>query len=101
MRVPTQTELSRMSRPEMMALLQRISAQLPDLADGSPELRAAQFNLRNIRRASLGRPGRGCGFERRGLPAGTFSGAESVAVRCRPCLLQRNGGDKGSWQRSN
>ena len=51
MRVVTQTELSRMTRTELMALLQRICAELPDLAEGSPELRAAHFNLTNIRRA--------------------------------------------------
>ena len=55
MRVLTQTELSRMTRTELMALLQRISAQLPDLAEGSPELRAAHFNLTNIRKR-LARP---------------------------------------------
>lgn len=55
MRVLTQTELSRMTRIELMALLQRISAALPDLADGSPELREAHFNLTNIRKA-LTRP---------------------------------------------
>ena len=55
MRVLTQTELSRMTRTELMTLLQRISAQLTDLAEGSPELRAAHFNLTNIRRA-LTRP---------------------------------------------
>lgn len=51
MRVLSQTELSRMTRAELMILLQRISATLPDLAEGSPELRAAHFNLTNIRRA--------------------------------------------------
>jgi hypothetical protein len=59
MRVLTQTELSRMTKPELMVLLQRICAELPDLAEGSPELREAHFNLTNIRRA-LARPaGRG------------------------------------------
>ncbi|ODR99522.1 hypothetical protein AUC68_04755 [Methyloceanibacter methanicus] len=55
MRVLTQTELSRMTRPELMVLLQRICAELPDLAENAPELRAAHFNLTNIRRA-LTRP---------------------------------------------
>jgi hypothetical protein len=32
---------------------------LPDLAKGSPELRAAHFNLTNIRRALAGAPGLG------------------------------------------
>ena len=55
MRVLTQTDLSRMTRTELSVLLQRISAALPDLAEGSPELRVAHFNLTNIRRA-LARP---------------------------------------------
>jgi hypothetical protein len=55
MRVLTQTELSRMTGPELMILLQRISAELPDLAEDSPALREAHFNLTNIRRA-LARP---------------------------------------------
>ena len=45
MRVLTQTELSRMTRTELMALLRRISAALPHLREGSPELRAAHSNL--------------------------------------------------------
>lgn len=57
MRVLTQTELSRMTRTELMVLLQRISAQLTDLAENSPELREAQFNLTNIRRALARPPG--------------------------------------------
>ena len=55
MRVLTQTELSRMTRTELMALLRRLSAALPDLREGSAELREAHFNLTNIRRV-LARP---------------------------------------------
>ena len=57
MRVLTQTALSRMSRPELMAVLRRICAELPDLAEGSSELREAHFNLTNIRRALARPPG--------------------------------------------
>ncbi|MBC8021263.1 MAG: hypothetical protein H7X78_08665 [Methyloceanibacter sp.] len=38
-----------------MALLRRISAELRDLAESSPELREPHFNLKNIRRV-LARP---------------------------------------------
>ena len=55
MRVLSQTELSRLSRAELMALLRRISAELAYLPEGSIELRNAHANLQNIRRA-LARP---------------------------------------------
>jgi ferredoxin-fold anticodon binding domain-containing protein len=58
MRVLSQTELSRLSRTELMALLRRISAELAYLPDGSIALRNAQTNLLNIRRA-LARPNPG------------------------------------------
>jgi hypothetical protein len=55
MRVLTQGELSRMTRTELMALLRRISTDLPDLREGSNELRDAHAKLQNIRKA-LARP---------------------------------------------
>lgn len=55
MRVLSQTELRRLSRAELMALLRRISAELAYLPEGSTELRSAHANLANIRRA-LTRP---------------------------------------------
>lgn len=51
MRVLTQTELSRLTRGELLALLHRIAQTLPDLADGSAQLGIAHSNLQNIRRA--------------------------------------------------
>lgn len=51
MRVLTQGEIARMTRPELNAMLQRIAARLPELQEGSPELRAAHINLQSIRRA--------------------------------------------------
>jgi len=57
MRVLTQTELSRMTRTELMALLRHISTSLPGLRDGSAELRDAHANLMNIRRALIRPPG--------------------------------------------
>lgn len=51
MRVMTQTELSRLTRGELLALLHRIAQMLPDFADGSAGLDAAHSNLQNIRRA--------------------------------------------------
>ncbi|MGH6866008.1 MAG: hypothetical protein ACREDO_07550 [Methyloceanibacter sp.] len=57
MRVLTQTELSRMTRLELMALLRHISTALPDLREGSAELRDAHANLMNIRRALTRPPG--------------------------------------------
>jgi hypothetical protein len=59
MRVLTQTELNRMSRPELAALLHKIAAMLPDLPEGSQELRSAHANLQNIRRALAPKPGFG------------------------------------------
>lgn len=50
MRVMTQTELSRLTRGELLALLHRIAQMLPDFADGSAGLDAAHTNLQNIRR---------------------------------------------------
>ena len=55
MRVLSQTELSRLSRAELSILLRRIAGELPNLAEGSRELRNAHVNLQNIRRA-LARP---------------------------------------------
>jgi hypothetical protein len=51
MRVLTQTELNRLTKGELLSLLHRIAQMLPDLADGSDQLRAAHINLQNIRRA--------------------------------------------------
>jgi hypothetical protein len=51
----TQGELMRAIRTELSALLRRIAGELPNLPEGSPELRAAHANLKNIRRA-LARP---------------------------------------------
>jgi hypothetical protein len=58
MRVLTQGELMRATRAELMALLRRISSELPNLPDGSTELAYAHMNLRNIR-AALARPAPG------------------------------------------
>ena len=55
MRVLTQSELSRFTKAELFALLRRIAGDLPDLKEGSAELRNAHINLQNIRRA-LARP---------------------------------------------
>lgn len=55
MRVLTQCELARCTRPELAALLRRIAAELPSLKEGSADLRNAHINLQNIRRA-LARP---------------------------------------------
>ncbi len=55
MRVISQSELLRATRPELHAMLRRIAAELPALLEGSHELRIAHLNLHNIRRA-LARP---------------------------------------------
>lgn len=55
MRLLTQGELMRATRTELSALLRRIASELPNLPEGSPELRTAHANLQNIRRA-LARP---------------------------------------------
>jgi hypothetical protein len=55
MRVLSQTELLRCTKPELACLLRRIAAELPGLQEGSVELRNAHTNLVNIRRA-LARP---------------------------------------------
>ena len=55
MRVLTQSELSRFTKAERFALLRRIASDLPDLKEGSAELRDAHINLQNIRSA-LARP---------------------------------------------
>lgn len=59
MRVLTQGEIARMTRPELNTMLHRIASRLPDLQEGSPELRAAHINLQNIRRALAPKPGFG------------------------------------------
>lgn len=51
MRVISQAEISQLTRPEALALLRRIAAELPKLPAGSVELRNAHANLQNIRRA--------------------------------------------------
>lgn len=55
MRVLTLTELSRFTKAELHVLLRRIASELPNLEEGSTELRNAHINLQNIRRA-LARP---------------------------------------------
>jgi hypothetical protein len=55
MRVISQSELLRATRPELHAMLTRIAAELPALPEGSHELRIAHHNLHNIRQA-LARP---------------------------------------------
>ena len=55
MRVLTQSELSRSTKAELCALLRKIAGELPDLKEGSADLRNAHINLQNIRRA-LARP---------------------------------------------
>jgi hypothetical protein len=55
MRVISQSELLRASKFELYALLRRIAAELPDLPEGSHEMRVAHLNLHNIR-AALARP---------------------------------------------
>ena len=54
MRVLTQGELQRATRTELLVLLRQIAVQLPQLPEGSNELRAAHVNLQNIRRALAG-----------------------------------------------
>jgi hypothetical protein len=51
MRVFSQAELARLSRNELSVLLRQIAGELPRLAEGSPQLRSAHFNLTNIRSA--------------------------------------------------
>ena len=51
MRVLTLTELMRLTRIELCALLTRITNELPDYPEGSPERDNALTNLRNIRAA--------------------------------------------------
>lgn len=55
MRVLSQAEIARCTKTELHALLRVIASELPCLPEHSPELRAAHFNLRNIRIA-LARP---------------------------------------------
>jgi hypothetical protein len=53
--VLSQSELLRLSRPELSLLLRKIAGELPNLQEGSVELRNAHTNLQNIRRA-MARP---------------------------------------------
>jgi hypothetical protein len=55
MRVLTITELMRLTRTELCALLTRITNELPDLPEGSVERANAHINLRNIRRLMVRR----------------------------------------------
>jgi hypothetical protein len=55
MRLLSLMELNRLSRAELMALLRVIAAELPQLEEGSAELRWAHANLANIR-AALAKP---------------------------------------------
>ena len=55
MRVLSQTELSRCTKPELHALLRKIAAMLPELPEHSASLANAHANLQNIRR-TLARP---------------------------------------------
>ena len=59
MRVLTQGEIARMTRPELAATLHAIATRLPELPEGSAALRGAHINLQNIRRALAPKPGFG------------------------------------------
>jgi hypothetical protein len=50
MRMMSQIELARCTKSELHALLNIIVSELPRLAEGSAELRAAHANLQLIRR---------------------------------------------------
>ena len=50
MRVLTLTELMRLTRQELCALLTRITNDLPNFSEGSVERANAHINLGNIRR---------------------------------------------------
>ena len=56
MRALTQTELKRLSKPELMVLQQQIAATLPHLPEGSHDLRIAHANLAVIRTALAPHP---------------------------------------------
>lgn len=49
MRVISQSDLLRASRPELYAMLREIASAIPYLPEGSHELRIAHNNLYNIR----------------------------------------------------
>jgi hypothetical protein len=55
MRILSLAELTRCTRSELSILLHRIARELPNLPEGSLQLRNAHTNLMNIRRA-LARP---------------------------------------------
>jgi hypothetical protein len=55
MRVISQTELMRLTRAELMVLMQRIAGELAYLHAGTAELRNAHANVQNTRRV-LARP---------------------------------------------
>ena len=57
MGVLSQAEVARLTKTELHALPRVIASEQPRLPDNSPGLRAARFNLRNIRIA-LARPER-------------------------------------------
>lgn len=56
MRVLTQIELKRLSKPELMVLQQQIATALPHLPEGSHDLRIAHANLAAIRLALTPHP---------------------------------------------
>lgn len=60
MRVLSQSELLRLSHTELTVLLRKIACELPNLPEGSVDLRNAHANLQNIRR-SLAQPRPGAG----------------------------------------
>jgi hypothetical protein len=49
MKIYSITELMRLTRAELCALLNQIAATLPTFREGSPQRTAAYINLRNIR----------------------------------------------------
>lgn len=55
MRILSQIELARLSKPQLHGLLHQMTLELPYLPEGSPELQVAHANLLNIRRM-LARP---------------------------------------------
>ncbi len=74
MRMMSLAELSRLSKGELSVLLRKIVCALPNLREGSAELRNAHANMLNIRRA-MTRPD----FRRRrGVTQGTAQVRDTV-----------------------
>jgi hypothetical protein len=98
MRVLSQSELNRCTKGELQALMCEIVRELPRLPEDSPKLRAAHFNLQNIRRAIARAP---LGHRRIGSAVRGAASLRLIGPKCQQQTVGRCCTVADTWVRSS